>query len=161
MECRVSTLHGEHRRTSIVTTEVRQQHRDEDQHRRRGDTDKRVGRTNGTTAHLARFGHDGRLELIERRVRGSAELLGGSAELLARRLAHRSVTRLTVLLLAEGDLLALLRLAAKLRLRLLAGLAEGGLLALLRLAAKLRLPLLRGSAVLGLAEGGLRNLFLS
>ena len=58
-------------------------------------------------------------------------------------------------------MLALLRLAAKLRLRLLARLAEGGLLALLRLAAKLRLPLLRGSAVLGLAEGGLRNLFLS
>ena len=189
MECRVPTLHGKHRRASIVTSEVRQQHRDEDQHRRRGDTDERVGRANGTTAHLARFSHDGRLELVERRVRGSAELLGGSTELLARRRARRSVTRLTVLLLAglrlaegsplallrlaaklrltllaglaEGGLLALLRLAAKLRLTLLAGLAEGGLLALLRLAAKLRLTLLRSSAVLGLAEGGLLSLRLS
>ena len=163
MECRVPTLHGKHRRASIVTSEVRQQHRDEDQHRRRGDTDERVGRANGTTAHLARFSHDGRLELVERRVRGSAELLGGSTELLARRRARRSVTRLTVLLLAglrlaEGSPLALLRLAAKLRLTLL---AEGGLLALLRLAAKLRLTLLRSSAVLGLAEGGLLSLRLS
>ena len=39
VECRVFNLHGEHRRADIVVTEVRQQHRDEDQHRRRGDTD--------------------------------------------------------------------------------------------------------------------------
>ena len=145
MECRVSTLRGEHRRTSIVIADVRQQHRDEDQHRRRGDTDERVGRTNGTTAHLARFGHDGRLELVERRICSSAELL-------TRRRAGRSVTRLTKLLLAglaEGSLLTLLRLRTEL---LLAGLTEGGLLALLRLATKLRLTLLR---LAGLTEGGL------
>ena len=171
MECRVSTLRGKHRRTSIFVTDVRQQHRDEDQHRRRGDTDERVGRANRTTAHLARFGHDGRLELVERRVRGSAELLGGSTELLARRLTRRSVTRLTVLLLAglaEGGLLALLRLATELRLALLrlAAKLRLTLLALLRLAAKLRLTLLAGLrlaaklrltllAGLRLAEGGL------
>ena len=179
MECRVSTLRGEHRRTSIVIADVRQQHRDEDQHRRRGDTNERVCCTNGTTAHLARFGDDSRLELVERRICSSAELL-------TRRRAGRSVTRLTKLLLAgltegslltllrlrtelllagltEGGLLALLRLATKLRLTLLrlAGLTEGGLLALLRLAAELRLPLLRSSAVLGLAEGGLLALRLS
>ena len=179
MECRVSTLRGEHRRTSIVIADVRQQHRDEDQHRRRGDTNERVCCTNGTTAHLARFGDDSRLELVERRICSSAELL-------TRRRAGRSVTRLTKLLLAgltegslltllrlrtelllagltEGGLLALLRLATKLRLPLLrlAGLTEGGLLALLRLAAELRLPLLRSSAVLGLAEGGLLALRLS
>ena len=179
MECRVPTLDGEHRCTSIVITEVRQQHRDEDQHRRRGDTDKRVGRAYRTAAHLASFGHNGRLELVERRVRGSTELLGGSTELLARRRTRRSVTRLTELLLAgltegsllallrlaaklllaglagltEGSLLALLRLATKLLLALLAGLAEGSLLTLLRLSTELRLPLLRSCAVLGLAEG--------
>ena len=178
MECRVPTLDGEHRCTSIVITEVRQQHRDEDQHRRRGDTDKRVGRAYRTAAHLASFGHNGRLELVERRVRGSTELLSGSTELLTRRRTRRSVTRLTELLLAgltEGSLLALLRLAAKLllaglagltegsllallRLALLAGLAEGSLLTLLRLSTELRLPLLRSCAVLGLAEGSLLTL---
>ena len=158
MECRVPTLHGEHRRACIVVTEVRQHHRDEDQHRRRGDTDERVCRANRTAAHLARFGHDGRLELVERRVRGSAELLGGSTELLARRLARRSVTRLTVLGLAglaEGSLLALLRLRTELRLALLTGLAEGsllGLLPLLRLCTELGLT--------GLAEGSLLGLTL-
>ena len=184
MECRVPTLDGEHRCTSIVITEVRQQHRDEDQHRRRGDTDKRVGRAYRTAAHLASFGHNGRLELVERRVRGSTELLGGSTELLARRRTRRSVTRLTELLLAglaegsllallrlaaklllaglaglaEGSLLALLRLATKLLLALLAGLAEGSLLTLLRLSTELRLPLLRSCAVLGLAAGSLLTL---
>jgi len=156
VECRVPTLHGEHRRACIVVTEVRQHHRDEDQHRRRGDTDERVCRANRTAAHLARFGHDGRLELVERRVRGSAELLGGSTELLARRLARRSVTRLTVLGLAglaEGSLLALLRLRTELRLALLTGLAEGSLLGL---------SLLGSSTVLGLTglltEGSLLSL---
>ena len=184
VECRVPTLDGEHRCTSIVITEVRQQHRDEDQHRRRGDTDKRVGRAYRTAAHLASFGHNGRLELVERRVRGSTELLSGSTELLTRRRTRRSVTRLTELLLAgltegsllallrlaaklllaglagltEGSLLALLRLATKLLLALLAGLAEGSLLTLLRLSTELRLPLLRSCAVLGLAEGSLLTL---
>ena len=124
-----------------------------------------------TATHLARFGHNGRLELVERRVRGSTELLGGSTELLARRLSRRSVTRLTVLLLAglaEGSLLgllALLRLATKLLLPLLAllrlrtelllplltGLTEGGLLALLRSRTELTLAL-------RLAEGSLLGL---
>ena len=158
MECRVAALRLEHRRAVAVGRNERQEHRDEDQHRRRGNTDKRVGRANRTTAHLARFGHDGRLELVERRVRGSTELLSGSTELLPRRLARRSVTRLTVLLrtglglagLTEGSLLTPLRLATKLLLALLAGLTEGSLLALLRLATKLLLALLAG-----LAEGSL------
>ena len=158
MECRVAALRLEHRRAVAVGRNERQEHRDEDQHRRRGNTNERVGRANRTTAHLARFGHDGRLELVERRVRGSTELLSGSTELLPRRLARRSVTRLTVLLLAglglagltEGSLLTPLRLATKLLLALLAGLTEGSLLALLRLATKLLLALLAG-----LAEGSL------
>ena len=163
MECRVAALRLEHRRAHAIATDERQEHRDEDQHRRRGDTDERVGRANGTAAHLASFGDDSRLELVERRVRGSTELLGGSTELLARRLASRSVTRLTVLLLAglaglaEGGLLALLRLRAELRLTLLAGLTEGSLLGLtlLRLRAELRLTLLAG-----LTEGSLLGLTL-
>ena len=156
MERSVETTRTKQRHAVAVGRNERQQHRDKDQNRRCGNTDERVGRANGTAAHLTRFGHNGRLELVERRVRGSTELLGGSTELLARRLARRSVTRLTVLLLAglaEGSLLgllALLRLATKLLLALLAGLAEGGLLALLRLRTEL---LLTGLA--GLAEGSL------
>ena len=140
MECRVAALRLEHRRAVAVGRNERQEHRDEDQHRRRGNTDERVGRTNGTAAHLARFGNDGRLELVERRVRGSAELLGGSTELLARRLARRSVTRLTVLLLTGL-------------------LTEGGLLALLRLGAKLGLTLRLSVYLRRVAEGRLRDLF--
>ncbi|SIA63732.1 Uncharacterised protein [Mycobacteroides abscessus subsp. abscessus] len=156
MECRVAALRLEHRRAVAVGRNERQEHRDEDQHRRRGDTDERVGRANGTAAHLARFGHNGRLELVECRVRGCAELLGGRTELLARRLSRRSVTRLTVLLLAglaEGGLLALLRLRTELRLPLLTGLAEGSLLGLLRSGTELTLAL-------RLAEGSLLGLSL-
>ena len=75
----------EHREGIAVERPEGQGHRDDRQDEGSGHANERVGGAHGAALHLARLGHNGALELVERRVRGCAELLGGSLKLLARR----------------------------------------------------------------------------
>ena len=134
--------------------DVGQDHRNEDQESRNADADQRVGRANGTTTDLTGLGNNGVLELVEGRICGGAELLGGSSKLLTGGLTGLTLRGLAILRPPLGSL-AVLRLTlgslAILRLTL-------GSLAVLRLPlgslAVLRLPL--GSlTILRLRGGGL------
>ena len=116
----------EHREGIAVGRPEGQDHRDDRQDEGSGHANERVGGTHGAALHLAGLGHDGALELVERRVRGCAELLGGSLKLLARRRALLAalsgvrglLTRRSISLsAARGGVLGLLtRLRAILRL---------------------------------------------
>ena len=77
----------EHREGIAVERPEGQDHRDDRQDEGSGHANERVGGAHGAALHLAGLGHDGALELVERCVRGCAELLGGSLKLLARRRA--------------------------------------------------------------------------
>ena len=116
----------EHREGIAVERPEGQDHRDDRQDEGSGHANERVGGAHGAALHLAGLGHDGALELVERRVRGCAELLGGSLKLLARRRALLAalssvrglLTRRSISLsAARGGVLGLLtRLRAILRL---------------------------------------------
>ena len=116
----------EHREGIAVERPEGQDHRDDRQDERSGHANERVGGAHGAALHLAGLGNDGALELVERRVSGCAELLGGSLKLLARRGA---------LLAALSGVRGLLT-----RRRISLSAARGGVLGLLaRLRAILRL----------------------
>ena len=116
----------EHREGIAVGRPEGQDHRDDRQDEGSGHANERVCGAHGAALHLAGLGHDGALELVERRVRGCAKLLGGSLKLLARRRALLAalssvrglLTRRSVSLsAARGGVLGLLtRLRAILRL---------------------------------------------
>ena len=122
----VKAARREHREGIAVGRPEGQDHRDDRQDEGSGHANERVGGTHGAALHLAGLGHDGALELVERRVRGCAELLGGSLKLLARRRALLAalsgvrglLTRRSISLsAARGGVLGLLtRLRAILRL---------------------------------------------
>ena len=116
----------EHREGIAVERPEGQDHRDDRQDEGSGHANERVGGAHGAALHLAGLGNDGALELVERRVSGCAELLGGSLKLLARRGA---------LLAALSGVRGLLT-----RRRISLSAARGGVLGLLaRLRAILRL----------------------
>ena len=77
--------------------DVGQDHRNEDQESRNADADQRVGRANGTTTDLTGLGNNGVLELVEGRIRGGAELLGGSSKLLTGGLTGLTLRGLAIL----------------------------------------------------------------